>query len=113
MDNNLIIIGEKLKKLRISNDYTQKQVADYLKIDQGHLSNIERGKRNTTIDIIEKLCDLYNCSLDYLLGESDYYKAPEITFRGNKKNKNLTLIAKMNEIMKNLEFLRQMEDSNE
>ncbi len=103
-------IGKKIKELREENNYTQKQVADYLKIDQGHLSNIENGKRNTTVDIIEKLCDLYNCSFEYILNEKNYYMAPKITFRGNKTNKDLNLIAKMNEIMKNLEFLREITD---
>lgn len=102
--------ARKLKQLRKENNYTQKQIADYLEIDQGHLSNIENGKRNTTIDIIEKLCYLYNCSIEYILGETDHYEAPKIAFRGNKKNKNLVLIAKMNEIMGNLEFLRTMDD---
>ena len=102
--------ARKLKNLRIENNYTQKQIADYLKIDQGHLSNIENGKRNTSIDIIEKLCHLYNCSIEYILGETDYYESPKIAFRGSKKDKNLVLIAKMNEIMENLEFLRKMED---
>lgn len=109
MDNNLARIGEKLKNLRLLNNYTQKQVSDYLEIDQGHLSNIETGKRNTTIDIIEKLCNLYNCSIEYILGESSYYNPPKIAFRGKKQNQNLVLISKMNEIMKNLEFLRDME----
>ncbi|WP_298499714.1 helix-turn-helix domain-containing protein [uncultured Methanobrevibacter sp.] len=103
-------IAKKLKELRKENNYTQTQVADYLKIDQGHLSNIENGKRTATIDIIEKLSDLYNCSLDYILDETSNYEPSKIAFRGDKKNKDLILIAKMNEVMKNLEFLRKLDD---
>ena len=103
-------IAEKLKNLRKENNYTQKQIADYLEIDQSHLSNIEHGKRNISIDMVEKLCNLYNCSLEYLLGETDTYKKTKIAFRGNKNNNDINLIAKMNEIMKNLEFLRKCDD---
>ena len=103
-------IGEKLKALRINNDFTQKQVADYLNMDQGHLSNIERGKRNVTVDVLEDLCNLYNCSLSYLLGESDEYSPARIAFRGSKEYKDLALVAKMNEIMNNMEFLRKLDD---
>ena len=102
--------AKKLKKLRQENNYTQKQIADYLNIDQGHLSNIENGKRNTTIDMIEKLCNLYNCSLEYIMGETDHYKPQKIAFRGKRTNNNLELIGKMNEIMRNLEFLRKVEE---
>lgn len=105
MEEEIIEMGERLKNLRIMNNYTQNQVASFLKIDQGHLSNIENGKKNTTIDIVEKLCDLYNCSIEYLLGETDYYEAPKIAFGGNRNNNDLHLVCKMNEIMKNINFL--------
>ena len=103
-------LAEKLKNLRKENNYTKKEIADYLEIDQNHLSNIENGKRNISIDMVEKLCNLYNCSFEYLLGETDTYKKIKISFRGNKSNNDLNLIAKMNEIIKNLEFLRKCDE---
>ena len=113
MDELLKQIGERLKYLRKSNNYTQEDVAKYLNIDQGHLSNIENGKRNITNYKLKKLCNLYNCSKEYILGDDINYNAPKIAFKGNMNCRNLNLVAKMNEIINNLSMLREeSEDKN-
>lgn len=106
MINDLMIkVGGNLKELRKINNYTQNEIANYLNIDQGHLSNIERGKRTLSSGKLKKLCDLYNCEEEYILSEIKTYTPPKIAFHG-KQEKNLELVAKMNEIMKNLKELR-------
>ena len=50
--NNLY--GERIKNLREEHKYTQKQVADFLEIDQSNLSKIELGKRTISMDSLEK-----------------------------------------------------------
>ena len=49
-------IGERLKKLRQINGYTQKQVGDYLKIDQSNLSKIENGQRTISVSLADEIC---------------------------------------------------------
>jgi transcriptional regulator with XRE-family HTH domain len=49
----------------------QKQVADYLDIDQRVYSNYETGKREIPIKHLVKLADLYGTSTDYLLGRTN------------------------------------------
>lgn len=109
MEINMKKIGKRLKQLRANNNYTQQQVSNYLEIDQSHLSNIELGKRKLTLTILNKLCNLYNCSNEYVLGKTNEYMPPKIAFKGNKNNIELKLVADMNKTMKNLQYLRKKE----
>ena len=60
--------GEHLKEMRISFNYTQKQVASNIGIT-------ERNYQRPSFDILISLADFYNVSLDYLVGRT---KNPEI-----------------------------------
>ena len=101
MNNNI----NRLKQLRIDQGYSQKQVSDYLGIDQSNLSKIETDKRNLNLDLLDKLCLLYNCSPEYILGKSDEYN--QISFRVDN-NVDLNVVAKINETMSYLKLLRDL-----
>ena len=101
-------IHERLKQLREENNYSQEQVANYLEMDQSYISKIEKGKRNLNEISFNKLCLLYNCSPDYLLGKSDDYESPKLAFRSDE-NVDLFAIAKMNQVIGYLKFLRKVE----
>ena len=57
----------RIKDLREDNDFTQKQVADYLICDQSLYSKYERGERVLPLEYACKLADLYKVSVDYLV----------------------------------------------
>ena len=103
------LYGERIKNLREEHKYTQKQVADFLEIDQSNLSKIELGKRTISMDLIEELCSLFNCSEEYILGESDKYDPSNIAFRKNKKM-DLNVIAQINETMGYIKMLRELDE---
>lgn len=102
-------IGNRLKKLREDNNYSQEQVAEYLEIDQSYISKIEKGKRNINEVLFDKLCLLYNCSPNYLLGKSDNFQAPKLAFRSDE-TVDLHAIAKMNQVNGYLKLLRKLEE---
>lgn len=58
----------RIKELRQDNDLTQKQVAEYLGIEQTVYSRYERGINDMKIENLVKLCKLYKVSADYILG---------------------------------------------
>ena len=58
----------RIKDLREDNDLTQKEIAKVLMCDQSLYSKYERGERPLPLDLAIKLADLYNVSLDYLVG---------------------------------------------
>ena len=61
----------RLKDMRTDRDLMQKQIADFLDIDQRVYSNYETGKREIPIKHLVKLADLYGTSTDYLLGRTN------------------------------------------
>ena len=60
----------RIRDLREDSDLTQQQVADAIGITQRKYSYIETGQQQLTDDIIIKLANLYNVSIDYLLRQT-------------------------------------------
>lgn len=58
----------RLKEVRKSKSMTQQDVAKYVGISQNNYSYWENGKVKIDNDSIKKLADLFNVSVDYLLG---------------------------------------------
>ena len=61
---------ETIRNLRIDGGYTQAQIAEYLNVKQNTSSQYEIGTLNYPIDVLMKLADFYNVSVDYLLGRT-------------------------------------------
>ena len=59
---------QRLKDVREDNDKTQKEIAEYLNMDQSNYAKYENGKNMMGIDKYIKLAKYYNISLDYLAG---------------------------------------------
>jgi len=103
-------IGDRLKKLREESNYTQEQIANYLGITQGQLSKIESGNRKLNLNLLDKISSLYNCSHEYILLESEEYSIPKLAFRLSENSVDLNLVAKMNQVIGNLKFLRSLDN---
>jgi transcriptional regulator with XRE-family HTH domain len=65
------MLKNRLEELRIEKGLTKKEVADYLKIDQSTYGKYELGKREPDYDILDKLANFFECSVDYLLGRTN------------------------------------------
>jgi transcriptional regulator with XRE-family HTH domain len=65
------MLGVRLKYLRKSDNKTQQDIADILGITRPAYTAYEQGKRNPDYEILEKIADYYNVSIDYLLGRTD------------------------------------------
>ena len=61
----------RIKNLREDHDYTQVQISNFLKVSQVAYSYYEIGKRNIPIDLLIKLANFYNTSIDYILYRTD------------------------------------------
>ena len=68
------MVFENIRNLREDNDKTQKELADYLNIKQTTYSKYELGKINIPIEMLMKLADFYDVSLDYLTGRDSKKK---------------------------------------
>ena len=67
--------GEHLKEMRISFNYTKKQVSSNICITERNYQLYEANDQRPSFDILISLADFYNVSLDYLVGRT---KNPEI-----------------------------------
>lgn len=65
----------RLKEIREDKDLTQKEISKLLNVSQVAYSYYEIGKRQVPIDLIIKLANYYDTSVDYLLGLTDERKA--------------------------------------
>lgn len=61
----------RLRELREDNDLVQKEIANFLGIDQRVYSNYEIGKREIPTHFVISLADFYKTSTDYILGRTD------------------------------------------
>ncbi len=68
---SFMVILMRLKDLREDNDVKQKHLAEYLNIKQNTYSQYENGKREIPLEMLCKLADFYNTSVDYIIGRTD------------------------------------------
>ena len=63
----------RIKILREDHDLTQKQLSSLLNISQVAYSYYELEKRSIPLELLSKLADFYETSVDYLLYRTDEY----------------------------------------
>ena len=68
------MLFKRVRDLREDNDYTQKQIAEILKIHQTTYSDYELGNLNIPVDVLIELSKLYKTSVDYIVGLTDETK---------------------------------------
>lgn len=62
---------KRLKNLREDNDYKQDFIANKLKITRQQYGLYETGKRTIPIDLLIKISDIYNTSIDYIVEKTN------------------------------------------
>lgn len=62
---------QRIQDLRVDNDLTIKTISEILGLHRDVYARYEKGIREFPIDILIKLADFYNCSIDYLVERTD------------------------------------------
>lgn len=65
------ILAERLKQCRKERGLSQRQVAIFCDITEKTYQNYERMTREPKLEILIKIADYYNVSLDYLVGRTN------------------------------------------
>ena len=65
---------ERIRNLREDADLTQQQMADILFINRRTYSSYELGIRGIPTEILIKIADYFDTSIDYLVGRTDCKK---------------------------------------
>ena len=60
----------RLKKLRLAQNLSLRELSNQLNISYSSLGKYERGEQEPNIDTLKKVADYFNVSVDYLIGQS-------------------------------------------
>ncbi|WP_282919736.1 helix-turn-helix domain-containing protein [Ignavigranum ruoffiae] len=63
--------GKRIKELRIEKNLLQEKLAGYLNVSQQTVSKIETGTSDIPYDLLIKLADFFNVSIDYIYGRTE------------------------------------------
>lgn len=61
----------RLKDLRTEKELTQKALASQLGLTPNCICEWEKGRAEPNLDVLKKLSQLFDCSIDYLVGNTD------------------------------------------
>ena len=62
---------QRIQDLRIDSDLSQKKIGEILHISQRSYSHYETGSRNIPIEMLIRLAEYYDTTIDYLVGRTD------------------------------------------
>ncbi len=75
-------IGKKLRDLRVSRGWKQKDVADKVGLSRPAMSNIESGKRSVTLSTLKRFCEVFNVDISYFgIETQNFDEALDLTSR--------------------------------
>ena len=78
-ENTKKVIGNRIKYLRTHNGYTQEGLAEKLGLKgKSSIANYESGNISPSDSVKLQLCNLFNCSMDYLMGKSDFHNKKQL-----------------------------------
>ena len=93
MDEDLSIVGKRLKELRQERQLTMDMVVTdmnhkyLIEITRGNLSRWENNVNTPTLRMAAYLCKYYGVSLDYLMGFTDSRVPVDLLVKGKKNIK--------------------------
>ena len=64
--------GKRIRTLRKAAGYTQEELAVRLGTDKSYLGHVESGRRGCSVDILVRLAEIFDVSLDYLILGDDH-----------------------------------------
>lgn len=62
-------LGQNIKIKRQELDLCQFELAERVGVTQTHISDIERGKRNPSVELLIKIAKAFKCDVNYLTEE--------------------------------------------
>ena len=75
-------LSERLRRLRVENHYSQRQVSATLRVSSAIISSYEAGERTSSTENLLALSYLYRCATDYLLGKEKTNSAQPLDTSG-------------------------------
>ncbi len=111
-------IGQKITKLRVEKGIYQKELAAYLNVSIGTVSNYEQGIHYPDLNTLCRIADFFNVTTDYLLGRTEHRCAPDTLCRRLTKNYtvadlvNTTLELSPQEVTSMIDYVKFLKSKN-
>lgn len=98
-------IAENLKKIREQKGYQQKQVAIEIGIGTTNYNRVEKGQREASIEVLDKLATFYGITIDNIVHFQDSKLPPkEIVIQDKAMVEQVALISQLEEKEKNVVY---------
>lgn len=104
-----------IRTLREKFGYSQDAVANFLGVKREMISYYETGAREISLDVLERLADLFGVDLNLFFTENVEEVSTDLAFafRANELNeKDLDGIATFRRIIKNYQRIKNLENKN-
>lgn len=88
-------IAQNIKKFRLLNNMTQKELAEKIFLDTQYYAQLERGERNFSIEKIALICSLFHIGIEDII---------ELETDMTSENDTDTLIQELNAILNTLSY---------
>jgi transcriptional regulator with XRE-family HTH domain len=112
MKKGLISLGLQIKELREKSGFTQKNIANFLGVDQSLISKFEAGERPVSADMLDKMAALFSCSISAFEEPMEDIKALHFALRSSEIcEADLKTISVINKIALNSIFMTNLLNS--
>lgn len=106
MANN---IGNNIKTLRERMGFNQTSIARFLDVDQSLISKVEKGERNLSADMLEKLAYLFGITVDDIECGTIEGSSLSFAFRASDLSaEDMEAISAINRIALNSEYMAEL-----
>ena len=85
---------KRIRDLREANNYRQIDIAEKLNMSQQQYQKYESGIVTPSINILVSIADLYNVSVDFLLGRTNYKKVVQSMYIAESIMKHMYYVNK-------------------
>jgi transcriptional regulator with XRE-family HTH domain len=66
-----VLVGWNVRRIRVSKGVSQERLAFDANVDRSYLGGLERGEHNPTVDVLERIANVLDISLQDLFSEYD------------------------------------------
>jgi len=103
------ITGKNIKALREERGFNQINIASFLNVDQSLISKFEKGERNLSVDMLNKLACLFGVTAESL--ENSMLETSKLSFAyraGDLTSEDMETISIINRIALNSEYMANL-----
>lgn len=101
-NSSIMEVGEKIKQIRKDKGLQQKAVAIEVGLDQSNYNKVENGRREPSLEVLQKLSAILGVSIDELLSSENNKKPSLVTVEDKTISEKIRLIEQLDEEDKNV-----------